>query len=135
MKKLISVLLLSATLFTLCACKDKGDLGAQTKVNEANVVEYNTVSDFDYSDFKKENEAKAITEGFKNTKATKCKDKGAAKALAVKEVEGFTYNQVKISYDRTEGIWMISYTNTENNKTQNVCIDENGVTVLIVKGE
>ena len=131
MKKFTAVIIAVIMLAVFSGCKDKGDLGAQTKTNENGVVEYNTVNAFDYSDFKKENKNSAKTEGFVNTKESECKDKSDAEALAVKELDsGFEYNTVKISYDRTEGIWRVSF--SSESKTQHICIDGSGKTVLAV---
>ncbi len=132
MKKLVSALIAVFMIFSFAACKDKGDLGAQTTTNAQGVAEYNTVSVFDYSDYVKENEGKCITEGFKVTEGARCKDKKAAKEIAAKEFSGeFTYTTLKLAYDRTEGIWRISY--ISDNKSEHICIDETGKTVLIVK--
>ena len=132
MKKIISAALAAVMIFSFSACKKKGDLGAQTTTNPQGVVEYNTVSTFDYSDFAKENADKAVKDGFKVTEGNGCRDKKAAKNAAEKEFSGeFAYTTVKISYDRTEGIWRVSY--ISDLKTEHVCIDETGKTVLIVK--
>lgn len=131
MKKYVSALLAILIIFSFSAC-GKGDLGAQTTTNEQGVVEYNTVSTFDYSDFKKEFEETAITDGFKVTQASEYIDKQVAKDIAAKEFSGdFSYTSVKIAYDYTEGIWRVSYI-SETNK-EHVCIDETGKTILIVK--
>lgn len=133
MKKLSALILCGVMIFSFAACRDKNDLGAQTTTDAAGVVEYNTVSTFDYSDFTEENEKNAITEGFKVTQGDGCKDKKAAKNIAEKELNGeFLYTSVKIAYDRTEGIWRVSYISDE--KSEHICIDETGKTVLIVKG-
>lgn len=138
MKNLVVLALAFVIALSLCACSGDGDLGKQTQVNKAGVVEYNTVSSFDYSEYLKENEATAVKEGFANTKETTCYDKVTARKLCENELDGeFTYNLVKISYDRTEGIWKVAYSTTDQNQnesnTVSVCIDEHGVTQLIVK--
>lgn len=134
MKKLIAVILAAVILVSFGACSKKGDLGKQTTTNAQGVVEYNTVSTFDFSDFKKENADKAVTEGFKNSEASKCLDKGAAKKLALNELdEGFEYDTLKIAYDRTEGMWRVSYSSSAAQKAVHICIDSDGLTQLIVK--
>ncbi|MGN1478265.1 MAG: hypothetical protein ACI4XH_00740 [Acutalibacteraceae bacterium] len=136
MKRIVALSAALVIILSLCACS-KDDVGKQTQVN-AGIVEYNTVTAFDYSDFLKEHEASAVKEGFANTKETTCIDKGTAKKLAINELESsFKYNTVRISYDRTEGIWMVTYSTTDESKnesnTLNVCIDDKGITQLIVK--
>lgn len=132
MKKFALALMAVVMIFSFAACKDKGDLGAQTTTNAQGVVEYNTVSTFDYSDFAKVNADKAVTDGFKVTEGKGCTDKTAAKNIAAKEFSGdFTYTSVKLSYDRSEGIWRVSYISDAN--TEHICIDETGKTVLTVK--
>ena len=132
MKKLALALIAVVMIFSFAACKDKGDLGAQTTANEQGVVEYNTVSTFDYSDFAKENADKAVTDGFKVTEGRGCLDKKAAKNIAAKEFSGdFSYTSLKLSYDRSEGIWRVSYFSDTN--AEHICIDETGKTVLTLK--
>ena len=136
MKRIVALLAALVFVLSLCACS-KDDVGKQTQVN-AGIVEYNTVTTFDYSDYLKEHEASAVKEGFANTKETTCIDKGTAKKLAINELESsLKYNTVRISYDRTEGIWMVTYSTTDENKnesnTMSVCIDDKGITKLIVK--
>ena len=136
MKRIVALSAALVLILSLCACS-KDDVGKQTQVN-AGIVEYNTVTAFDYSDYFKEHEASAVKDGFANTKETICIDKGTAKKLAINELESsFKYNTVRISYDRTEGIWMVTYSTTDENKnesnTMSVCIDDKGITKLIVK--
>lgn len=132
MKKAFLIFLCVLTVFSLAACHKKGDLGEQTKTNESGVVEYNTVSTFDYSDFEKEHSDTAVKDGFANTKETLCRDKGTARDLAKKELsDDFAYSTVKIAYDRTEGIWKVEFSASE--QKMSVCIDESGLTKLIVK--
>ncbi len=138
MKKLISLIFVGILLFSLCACGD--DLGKQTIVDdEHGVVEYNTVSFFDYSDFKKEHKDIAKTENFKNTTQKEFHNKTDAKKLAKNELpDSYSYNTLKIFYDRTEGIWMVEFStvNEDDNsvsKKCSVCVDEMGLTVLIVE--
>lgn len=136
MKRIVALSAALVLILSLCACS-KDDVGKQTQVN-AGIVEYNTVTAFDYSDYLKEHETSAVKDGFANTKETTCIDKGTAKKLAINELESsFKYNTVRISYDRTEGIWMVTYSTTDENKnesnTMSVCIDDKGITKLIVK--
>ena len=134
MKKIIAVILAVVMLVLFGACAKEGDLGKQSTTNAQGIVEYNTVKTFDFSDYKKENADKAVTEGFKNTEASACLDKAAAKRLALNELdEGFEYDTLRISYDRTEGMWMVSYSSSVTQKAVNVCIDSDGLTQLIVK--
>ena len=134
MKKFTAIIIAVIMIFSFAACSKKGDLGQQTTTNAQGVVEYATVENFDFSDFKEENADNAVTEGFKNTKETTCIDKGTAKKLASNELtEGFDYNTIKINYDRTEGIWRVSYSSTATNKAEHICIDSDGITQLIVK--
>lgn len=132
MKKIVSILLVVLMLFSFAACKEKGDLGKQTTTNAQGVVEYNTVSTFDYSDFAKTNAEKAKTDGFKVTSGNGCTDKKVAKSIAKQEFSGdFAYTTIKLSYDRTEGTWMVSYISDAHK--EHICIDETGKTILVVK--
>lgn len=132
MKRFISAFLAVFMIFSFASCKGKDNLGAQTTTNDQGVVEYNTVGNFDYSDFKKEFKDKAVTDGFKVKTESKYVDKQVAKDVAIKEFSGsFTYTSVKLAYDYTEGIWRVSYISDEN--TEHICIDETGKTILIVK--
>ena len=134
MKRISAILLAAVMIFSFAACSKKGDLGKQTTTNAKGIVEYNTVGTFDFSDYKKENEDKAVTEGFKNIEESKCLDKGAAKKLAANELtEGFEYDTLRIAYDRTEGMWRVSYSISETGAAENICIDSDGITQLIVK--
>ncbi len=132
MKRIISAVLAVFMIFSFAACGDKDDLGVQTTTDASGVVEYNTVGNFDYSDFKKEFEGKSVTDGFKVTAESEYVDKQVAKKIAAEEFSGeFTYTSVKIAYDYTEGIWRVSY--ISDKKTEHICIDETGKTILIVK--
>lgn len=132
MKKILAATLSLLMIFSLSACGKKGDLGKQTTTDAKGVVEYNTVSTFDYSDFKKEYEGKAVEDGFKVTTASDFVDKQVAKDVAAKEFSGsFSPTTLKLSYDRTEGVWRVSY--ISDAKTEHICIDETGKTILIVK--
>ena len=132
MKKYALILMALMMVFSFAACRDKGDLGAQTTTNAQGIVEFNTVAVFDYSDYAKENADKAITDGFKVTKESSCSDKKEAKNIAANEFSGdFAYTTVKLAFDRTEGIWRVSYISDVNK--EHICIDETGKTVLVVK--
>ncbi len=131
MKKFLAAVTAILFVFSFTSCRSKGDLGKQTKTDPSGVVEYNTVGTFDYSDFRKENKDKAKTDGFKVTKESACKDKSAAKKIASEEFgNSFVYNTIKIAFDRTEGIWRVSF--SSESKTQHICIDSSGKTVLTV---
>ncbi len=138
MKKLLAVLLVGILMLSLCACGD--DLGKQTIVDdEHGVVEFNTVGFFDYSDFKKEHKDTAKTEGFKNTTEQEFHNKNDAKKLAKNELpEGYSYNTLKLFYDRTEGVWLVEFStvNEDDNsvsKKYSVCVEETGFTILAVE--
>lgn len=135
MKKAALIVLSVLMITSFAACRKSGDLGEQTKVNDSGVVEYNTVGTFDYSEFAKEHEKNSTKEGFVNTKESACRDKGTAKALAEKELaDDFTYDTVKIAYDRTEGIWKVEFSqNAQGTGKLSVCIEDTGITKLIVK--
>ncbi len=138
MKKLTALLL--TIVFVLCfAGCNSDDLGKQTiKDDEHGVVEFNTVNSFDFSDFKKEHEETAKTEGFVNTEAKEFHNKTDARELALKELpEGYSYNTIKIFYDRTEGIWMVEFS-TVNDSDEvtskcSVCVEDSGYTRLVVE--
>ena len=138
MKKSVAFLLV--LVFALCfAGCNSDDLGAQRRKDEEHgVVEFNTVGSFDFDDFQKEHESTAKTEGFANTEEKAFHNKTDAKELAVKELpEGYKYNTIKVFYDRTEGIWLVEYSNTEEDGTVSskcsVCVEETGFTKLVVE--
>lgn len=134
MKKTAAFIIALVMIFSFCACTKEGDLGQQTQIDSQGVKEYSTVNPFDFSDFKKENKDKAVTEGFKNAEKSKCIDKGDAKKLAMNELsDGFEYNEIKINFDRTEGIWRVSFSSSDTGKTEHICVDSDGLTQLIVK--
>ena len=134
MKKTAALILALVMALSLCACTKKGDLGKQTQIDAQGIKEYSTVNPFDFSDFKKENQDKAVNEGFVNTEKSKCIDKGDAKELAMNEVtDGFEYNEIKINFDRTEGIWRVSFSSSDTGRTEHICVDSDGITQLIVK--
>ena len=137
MKKVISALCVFALIFCLCSC-GKGDLGKQTTTNAAGVVEYQTVGTFDYGDYAKEKDAEAIKTGFVNKQQSECMSKKDAKALAQKELkeDEYGFSEIKIDFDVTEGMWRVSYSFTSEQtllKQISVCINEQGLTQLIVK--
>ncbi len=138
MKKLIAFLLVLSFAFCFAGCDDD-DLGLQTvRYEDEGVVEFNTVNDFDFSDFKKEHNDTAKTEGFVNTEAKEFHNKVDAKELAENELpEGYKYNTIRIFYDRTEGIWMVAFS-TENEEGEvtakcSVCVEDTGYTRLVVE--
>ena len=138
MKKAVAFLMV--LVFALCfAGCDSDDLGLQTvKDEEHGIVEFNTVNTFDFSDFEKENEGKAKTEGFVNTEPKEFHNKVDAKELAMKELpEGYKYNTIRIFFDHTEGIWMVVFsTENEDGTTSakcSVCVEDTGYTRLIVE--
>lgn len=136
MKRAALILLSVLMMVSFAACHKKGDLGEQTKTNDSGVVEYNTVSSFDYSEYAKEHEKDCVTDGFVNTKKGTCQDKGTARDLAKKELsDDFIYDTVKIAYDRTEGMWKVEFSqNAQSTGKVSVCIEDTALTKLIVKG-
>lgn len=135
MKKTAALLLALILTFSFAACSKEGDLGDQTKKDESGVVEYNTVVAFDFRDFEEKNEKGSIKTGFVNVEESACLDKATAKKLAQNELEAdFTYNTIKIFYDRTQGMWRVRFSlGEEAGQIVNVCIEDTGVTKLIVK--
>ena len=137
MKRIISVLCILTAFFCFCSC-GKNDLGKQTTTNGAGVVEYQTVGTFDYSDYVKETESIAVKTGFVNIKTTECYNKTVAKKLAFAELKEneYGYSELKLDRDPTEGIWRVNYIysseQTEFTKIS-VCVNEDGLTQLIVK--
>lgn len=138
MKKAVAFLLV--LVFAVCFAGCNGDdLGLQTvKDEEHGVVEFNTVNNFDFSDFKKEHKDNAKTEGFVNVEDKEFHNKTDAKELALKELpEGYKYNTVRIFYDRTEGIWMVQFSTENEDGTVSakcsVCVEDTGYTRLVVE--
>ncbi len=139
MKKIIALFLVVVISVCFAACDGK-NLGKQTLTDdEHGVVEYNTVNSFDFSDFQKEHEATAKTDGFVNVEAKEFYNKTDAKELAKNELpDGYSYNTIKIFYDRTEGIWKVEFSTVDKETDAvsskiSVCVEDTGYTKLIVE--
>ncbi len=138
MRKAAALLLSIAFALCLTAC-NSDDLGKQTSVNEEQgYTEFNTVNSFDFSDYKKEHKDIARTDGFKNVQPKQFHNKTDAKELAKNELpEGYKFNNLKIFFDPTEGIWMVEYSTVneagETTAKLCVCVEDTGYTKLIVE--
>lgn len=147
MKKIIAALLVAVLAFSLYACGKEDGLGKQTTIDRENgytVVQ--GVLTFKYKEvsraFKENPNAK--TDGFVVSEDKAMGDvstKSAALEVAKQEVTD-EYNKVSFAYDRTRGIWQVTFAlDTENGEeiesktVMTVYVDEDGYTVAIVKGE
>lgn len=146
MKKITAFLLTAVLIFSLYACGEKeGDLGKQTSVDSDNgYTVIQEVLPFKYSNeedaLKKSENAK--TSGFVTTEENasgKIATKNDALEVAKKEVSD-KYNTIKFAFDRTRGVWKVTFllNTVEGNKTESsavmaVYVDEDGYTLATVK--
>ena len=146
MKKIVAVLLTAVIAITFFACgKKEGDLGKQTTVDKKNgytLVE--EVLTFKYNDDEEEikKNPNAKTEGFVTNESNavgKVNTKSAVLDIAKKEV-GEKFNKVNFAFDRTQGIWRVTFSmdtvtdkNTTSEKIMTVYIDEDGYTLATIK--
>ena len=128
MKKIVAVLLTAVIAITFFACgKKEGDLGKQTTVDKKNgytLVE--EVLTFKYNDDEEEIKKNPNT-------------KSAVLDIAKKEV-GEKFNKVNFAFDRTQGIWRVTFSmdtvtdeKTTSEKVMTVYIDEDGYTLATIK--
>ena len=153
MKKYISLLLIVVIALSLFGCgKNDGDLGKQTTVDKENG--YTLVQEV--KTFKMNDDEKLMKkldgvqkEGFKTGEANKTGEIGSKAdviELAKKEIT-VKYNSIRVAFDRTRGIWKVTFSNDEEIKNsdgmkhvesdvvQTVYVDEDGYTLAIYKGE
>lgn len=153
MKKIIALALslFMAAAFFGCG-KDNGDLGKQTTVDEQNG--YTLVQEV--KTFKMNDDERTMKkldgvqkEGFKISEANKTGDvkvKSDALEIAKGEVN-VKYNSVRVAFDRTQGIWKVTFSNdkeltdeegmkhVESDVLETVYVDEEGYTLMLYKGE
>lgn len=153
MKKIISACLFAVIMLSLFGCgKNDGDLGKQTTVDKENG--YTLVQEV--KTFKMNNDEKAMKkldgvqkDGFKTGEENQTGGIGTkddAIKIAKKEI-AVKYNSIRVAFDRTRGIWKVTFSNDEEIKNsdgikhvesdvvQTVYVDENGYTLAIFKGE
>lgn len=146
MKKIIAVTLSFALALSLYACgKKDGDYGKQTSIDNANgYTVIQEVLTFKYSDeedtFKGNENAK--TSGFvtnQDNAESGVKTKTEALNVAKKEVTD-KYNKIKFAFDRTAGIWKVTFLfdtqtgdKTDSKTVMTVYVDEDGYTLATVK--
>lgn len=149
MKKVTAVILalLMAVVFLGCGTKSDGDLGKRTTVDKSNGYSIiQEVLPFEYSEDKKAFDENTQLDGFKTSEenpGNPAKTKSAALEIAKQEVTD-SFDTVKFSYDRTRGIWKVTFilaaTNnddgsqkTEERTVKTVYVDEDGYAVAAVK--
>lgn len=146
MKKIIAGLLTAVVALSFFACgKKEGDLGKQTTVDKENgytIVE--EVLTFKYNDDEEEikKNPNAKTEGFVTSESNavgKTNTKSAVLEIAKKEVSD-NYNKIGFAFDRTQGIWKVTFSldtvaqeKTDSRKVMTVYVDEDGYTLATVK--
>lgn len=146
MKKIIAVLLAVVVSMTFFACgKKEGDLGKQTTVDKKNgytLVE--EVLTFKYNDDEEEikKNPNAKTDGFVTNESNavgKVNTKSAVLDIAKKEV-GDKFNKINFAFDRTQGIWRVTFSmdtvsgeKTTSEKVMTVYVDEDGYTLATIK--
>ncbi len=146
MKKFVAFLLTAVIAMSFFACgKKEGDLGKQTTVDKQNgytLVE--EVLPFKYNNDEEEikKNPNAKTEGFVTNEGNavgKVNTKSAVLDIAKKEV-GDQFNKVSFAFDRTRGIWKVTFSldtvtdeKTTSKKVMTVYVDEDGYTLATVK--
>ena len=146
MKKIIAVLLTAVIAMSFFACgKKEGDLGKQTTVDKKNgytLVE--EVLTFKYNDDEEEikKNPNAKTDGFVTNESNavgKVNTKSAVLDIAKKEV-GDKFNKINFAFDRTQGIWRVTFSRdtvsgekTTSEKVMTVYVDEDGYTLATIK--
>lgn len=147
MKKLAAIILTLILVLSLCACGKDDGLGKQTSVNkDEGYTIVNEVLPFEYKKIKnelKENKNAKLS-GFVTNEENKAGDitsKNDALEIAKKEVTD-SFNKINVAYDRTRGIWRVTFSTdtvteekTENTVVMTVYVDEEGYTIATVKGE
>lgn len=153
MKKFSAFLIAFAVAFALFGCgKNDGDLGKQTTIDEENG--YTLVQEVKM--FKMNDDEKIIKtldgvkkDGFRtgaDNKAGEIDVKSDAINIAKTEID-VKYNSIRVSFDRTRGIWKIVFSNDVENVDENgmksvesdvietVYVDEDGYTLMTYMGE
>ena len=126
MKKISSILLLSAIVFGATAC-----FAGNNTVLSDNVEAFSYAARYDsYIS----GESGGQGSGFVNTEKAEAKTAEQATALAKNEVT-IEYNLISVYYDISSAMWMVMFS-TEGmlDGCQNVYIDRDGATTLIVYG-
>lgn len=146
-KKIIAVLIAVVIAFSFSACgkKKEGDLGKQTTVDKQNgytLVE--EVLPFKYNDDETEikKNPNAKTDGFvtgESNAVGKVNTKTAILEIAKKEID-VKYNKINFAFDRTQGIWRVTFSldtvteeKTVSEKVMTVYVDEDGYTLATIK--
>lgn len=147
MKKIIAALLVAVLAFSLYACGKEDGLGKQTTIDRENgYTMVQGVLTFKYKEVSKalKEDPNAKTDGFVVSEDKAMGDvstKSAALEVAKQEVTD-EYNKVSFAYDRTRGIWRVTFAfdtekgeEIESKTVMTVYVDEDGYTVATVKGE
>ena len=153
MKKIVALSLSAFLTLALFGCgKNNGDLGKQTTVDEQNG--YTLVQEVKM--FKMNDDEEILkkldgvrTDGFKIGEANKLGNIGT-KSDVIEIARGeadVKYNSILVSFDRTQGIWKVVFSNdneitdengmkhVEKDILETVYVDEEGYTLAIYKGE
>jgi len=153
MKKAVALFLSLFMAFSLFGCgKNDGDLGKQTTVDEKNG--YTLVQEV--KTFKMNDDESAMKkldgvqkDGFKIGEENKTGEVSTkSDAIEIAKAEADTeYNSIRVAFDRTRGIWKITFSNdkeivneegmkhVESQILETVYVDEDGYTLAIYKGE
>lgn len=147
MKKFTAILLAFVLAFSLSACGKEKGLGKQTSIDKENgytIVQ--GVMTFKYKEVSKtfKDNPNAKTEGFVISEDKALGDvatKTDALNVAKQEVKE-EYNKVGFSFDRTRGVWQVTFSldteveeKIESKTVMTVYVDEDGYTLATVKGE
>lgn len=128
MKAIISFALLIITCCSLISCSNNNSNG---------ILNDPEIKTFSYDQHQKSylsGESGGIAEGFKNITKKPIENKQDAINLAKNEVT-IKYNDISVYYDDRRSMWMIVFsTKGAFDGCQNIYIDKDGVTKLIVDG-
>lgn len=153
MKKIVALSLSVFLVLALFGCgRNNGDLGKQTTVDEQNG--YTLVQEVKM--FKMNDDEEILkkldgvrTDGFKIGEANKLGNIGT-KSDVIEIAKGeadVKYNSILVSFDRTQGIWKVVFSNdneitdengmkhVEKDILETVYVDEEGYTLAVYKGE
>lgn len=152
MKKLTALLLVIVLPLMLFGCKEDGDLGKQTTVDEQNgYTLYEGTGMFKMNDDEDimKNLDGVQKDGFRFNEGdegiSEIKTRSDALEIAKKEAD-VKYNSIRIAFDRTKGVWRVIFGNDiekqvdgkkqiESTPAETVYIDEDGYTLAIYRGE
>ena len=138
MKTVAVLFLISVFLFGLTGCTQEAEKGQAPEISPTEVVETTTVvPEFSYKEVK--NRFGEVTPGVKTDEfqnVTQLPIKSKTDAIERARVEcTVEYDTVRVRYDSTANMWEICFLPNHPGGGQDVYLNGNGITTLIVYGE